>query len=132
MSPELVVSIAVVVIAVVGAAALWSCMRDGAVTEKARRLSDGTQEARVVVDQGYTPSRIELEAGVPTTLRFERRDDDACTEMLVSELWPSAHRLVGKGETAVRFTPQRPGRYVFTCGMGMYSGELLVHEGRPA
>lgn len=127
MSPELVVPLAVIIIAVIGALALWSCMRDGAVTERARRLSDGTQEARVVVDQGYRPSRIELEAGVPTTLRFERRDDDACTEMLVSELWPSAHRLVGHGETAVHFTPQRPGRYLFTCGMGMYSGELLVH-----
>lgn len=130
MAPDLVVALVVVIIAVIGAPALWLSIRDSAVTEKARRLSDGTQEARVVVDQGYRPSRIELEAGVPVTLRFERRDDDACTEMLVSELWPSAHRLVGHGETAVRFTPQRPGRYVFTCGMGMYSGELLVHEAR--
>lgn len=95
-----------------------------------RRLPDGTQEARIVVHRGYRPSHIELEAGVPATLRFERREDDPCTELLVSELWPSAHRLVAHGETEVRFTPQRPGRYAFTCGMGMYSGELLVHEGR--
>lgn len=95
-----------------------------------RRLPDGTQEARIVVYRGYRPSHIELEAGVPATLRFQRREDDPCTELLVSELWPSAHRLVAHGETEVRFTPQRPGRYAFTCGMGMYSGELLVHEGR--
>jgi plastocyanin domain-containing protein len=95
-----------------------------------RRLQDGTQEPRIVVYRGYRPSHIELEAGVPATLRFERREDDPCTELLVSELWPSAHRLVAHGETEVRFTPQRPGRYAFTCGMGMYSGELLVHEGR--
>ena len=95
---------------------------------RARRLDDGTQEARVVVDRGYVPSRIDLEAGVPATVRFERREDDPCTEMLVSELWPNAHRLVAHGETAIRFTPQRPGRFVFTCGMGMYSGELVVHE----
>jgi len=95
---------------------------------RARRLADGTQEARVVVDRGYVPSRIDLEAGVPATMRFERREDDPCTEMLVSELWPNAHRLVAHGETAIRFTPQRPGRFVFTCGMGMYSGELVVHE----
>ncbi len=99
-------------------------------TGRARRLDDGTQDARVVVDRGYAPSRIDLEAGVPATLRFERREDDPCTEMLVSELWPSAHRLVAHGETAIRFTPQRPGRFVFTCGMGMYSGELVVHERR--
>ncbi len=95
-----------------------------------RRLADGTQEARIVVDRGYHPSHIELEAGVPATLRFERREDDPCTELLVSELWPSAHRLAAHGETEVRFTPQRPGRYLFTCGMGMYSGELLVRKRR--
>jgi P-type Cu+ transporter len=97
--------------------------------ERARRLADGTQEARVVVDRGYVPSCIGLEAGVPATLRFDRREDDPCTEMLVSELWPNAHRLVAHGETAIRFTPQRPGRFAFTCGMGMYSGELVVHGG---
>ena len=97
-------------------------------TAQARRLPDGTQEARVVVDRGYVPSRIDLEAGIPATLRFERREDDPCTEMLVSELWPTAHRLVAHGETSIRFTPERLGRFAFTCGMGMYSGELIVHE----
>lgn len=97
---------------------------------RARKLADGTQEARVVVERGYQPNRIDLEAGIPATLRFERREDDPCSELLVSELWPSAHRLVAHGTTEIRFTPQRAGRYVFTCGMGMYSGEFLVHEGR--
>jgi P-type Cu+ transporter len=103
----------------------WTRLRRA---ERARRSSDGTQEARVVVDRGYRPSRIELDADVPAVLRFDRREDDACTELLVSELWPSAHRLTAHGETLVRFTPQRPGRYAFTCGMGMYSGELIVRE----
>lgn len=108
---------------------LWAEQRSAVRAWPARRLRDGTQEARVVVEKGYRPSRIELEAGVPTTLRFERREDDPCTELLVSELWPSAHRLTAHEETEIRFTPQRPGRYMFTCGLGMYSGELLVHEG---
>jgi plastocyanin domain-containing protein len=105
----------------------WTALRG---TQRAQRSSDGTQEARVVVDRGYRPSRIELAAGVPTVLRFERREDDPCTELLVSELWPSAHRLAAHGETAIRFTPQRPGRYPFTCGMGMYSGEIVVQGGK--
>jgi len=109
---------------------IWAEERLHACAWSARRLADGTQEARIVVDRGYHPSHIELEAGVPATLRFERREDDPCTELLVSELWPSAHRLAAHGETEVRFTPQRPGRYLFTCGMGMYSGELLVRQRR--
>ena len=97
-------------------------------TEHARQLSDGSQEARVVVDRGYLPSRIDLQVGVPATLRFVRRENDPCTEILVSELWPTAHRLVAHGETLIRFTPVRLGRFPFTCRMGMYSGELIVHE----
>jgi len=123
--PILLVALAMSVVMV-----MWSEERLRPSAVHALRLRDGTQEARVVVDQGYRPSRIDLEVGVPATLRFERREDDPCTELLVSDLWPSAHRLIAHGETQVRFTPQHVGRYRFTCGMGMYSGELLVHEGR--
>lgn len=92
--------------------------------------AQGTQEARIVVDRGYIPSRIDLEEGVATVLRFDRREDDPCTELLVSELWPTQHRLAAHGETLIHFTPQRAGRYAFTCGVGMYSGELVVHKRR--
>lgn len=124
------VALLLVLFAIAALVVIWVQGRSRAGARRARRLADGTQEARVIVEGGYRPSHIELEAGIPATLRFERREDDPCTELLVSELWPSAHRLVAHGETEVRFTPQRPGRYAFTCGMGMYSGELLVHEGR--
>ena len=93
---------------------------------KATLVADGAQEATIIVDHGYVPSRIQLEAGVPTRLRFERREADPCTELLVCELLPSQHRLAAGAETVVSFTPSRPGRYAFTCGMGMYSGVLVV------
>lgn len=92
----------------------------------ATRVADGAQEATIVVDHGYAPSRIELEAGVPTRLRFERREADPCAELLVCELLPSQHRLAAGAETVVSFTPTSPGRYAFTCGMGLYSGVLVV------
>jgi hypothetical protein len=40
---------------------------------RARRLPDGSQEARVIVERGYRPSHIDL-GRYPTTLRFERRE----------------------------------------------------------
>lgn len=113
-------------VALVGLAAFrsWRSMRVR--TRRAVRAPDGAQETTIVVDRGYRPSRIELEAGVPTRLRFERLEADPCTELLVCELLPSQHRLTAQGETVVSFTPQRPGRFTFTCGMGMYSGVLVV------
>lgn len=113
-------------LAVVGIGAVLLATRAWGRGSRTRRLADGTQEARVVVHHGYRPSRIDLEAEIPAALRFERREDDPRSELLVCELWPSAHRLVAHGETAVRFTPARPGRFAFTCGMGMYSGEIVV------
>lgn len=97
-------------------------------SRRAARQADGTQQATVVVDRGYVPSHIELEAGVPAVLRFERRENDPCTELLVCEILPSEYRLAAFAQTLIRFTPQRPGRYAFTCGMGMYSGELVVRS----
>ncbi len=93
---------------------------------RATRRADGTQEARVVVAHGYRPACIELEAGVPAVLRFDRREDDPCSELLVSELLPSSYRLAPHAETVVRFTPMAAGTFAFTCGLGLYSGLLVV------
>ena len=113
-------------VCLIGLAAFRSWRLKRVLTRRATRTLDGAQEATIVVDRGYTPSRIELEASVPTRLRFERVEADPCTELLVCELLPSAYRLEAGGDTVVSFTPRRPGRYSFTCGMGMYSGVLVV------
>lgn len=109
-------------------AAIARYQRAPVLSRRATRQPDGTQEATVVVDRGYVPSRIELQAGVPAVLHFERREDDPCTELLVCELLPSQHRLAAHARTEVRFTPERPGRFAFTCGLGMYSGEFIVRS----
>lgn len=95
-------------------------------TTRARRRSDGSQEVRVVVHHGYHPDRIELTAGVPATIRFQRREDDPCSEVLVSELFPSEYHLAPNAETVVRFTPASAGTFAFTCGLGMFSGRIVV------
>lgn len=113
-----------------GGAALFLIRRhDRPPVGRVVRRSDGTQEVRIVVERRYRPERIELTAGVPAVLRFDRREDDPCSELLISELFPSVHRLAPHAETAVPFTPSAPGTYVFTCGLGMYSGWIVV---RPA
>lgn len=116
----------------IGGAALFLIRRrDRAPAGRVVRRN-GAQEVRVVVEHGYRPERIELEAGVPAVVRFDRRDSDPCSEMLVSELFPSVHRLRPNGETAVRFTPTAPGIYVFTCALGLYSGWMVIRPGRAA
>lgn len=105
-----------------GTLALWGRSRWLA----ARQRNVATQQATIVVEGRYWPSRVELVAGIPAVLRFDRREDDPCSELLICELLPSQHRLTAHAVTAVRFIPTRPGRYAFTCGMGIYAGELVV------
>lgn len=97
---------------------------------RALRRPDGSQEVTVVVQHGYHPDRIELAAGVPATLRFDRRENDPCTEVLVSELFPSEYHLAPNAETVIRFTPASAGTFAFTCGLGMFSGRIVVRVAR--
>lgn len=109
-----------------GAALILLHGRHRPASARAVPRADGTQEALIIVEHGYRPARIELALGVPAVLRFDRRENDPCSEMLVSELLPSSYRLAPHAETIVRFTPMAPGTFAFTCGLGMYSGLLVV------
>ncbi|OGN77805.1 MAG: hypothetical protein A2082_01240 [Chloroflexi bacterium GWC2_70_10] len=126
----LVLVLAVVTGAFVVTVAL-AIVRRRTASERGVRRSDGAQEVRVLVQHGYRPDRVELEAGVPAILRFDRQEEDPCSELLVCELLPSSYRLAPRAETVVRFTPTVPGTFAFTCGLGMYAGRIVVRA-RPA
>ena len=88
--------------------------------------SQGTQDVTVVVDSGYSPQVIELQAGKPVRLRFDRRDTGSCTdEVVIGDF--GIRRFLPTGKiTVVQFTPDRPGTYQFSCGMGMIHGKMVV------
>lgn len=93
---------------------------------KARRAA-GSQPIEILVADGvYAPSRIEVAAGKPVTLRFLRRDPNPCAEKaLFDGLGVSADLPTGK-PTDVIVTPPQPGEYEFTCQMRMYRGKLIA------
>jgi plastocyanin domain-containing protein len=81
----------------------------------------------IMVENGvYTPARIEVTAGRPVILRFNRRDPSPCAEkVLFGDLGVAADLELGK-PTEVRITSGAPGEHKFTCQMGMYRGTLVV------
>ncbi len=93
---------------------------------KAQRAA-GAQPIEILVADGvYTPSRIEVAAGKPVTLRFLRRDPSPCAEKaLFDGLGVSVDLPVGKPRD-VAVTPPQPGEYEFTCQMRMYRGKLIA------
>ena len=99
--------------------------RGGAV---ATASGPGVQRARIVVRGGYTPSTVRVESGRPVRLEFDRQETSGCTEEVVLpnfgiRTYLPAHRI-----TSVEFTPVKPGRYEFTCGMAMVRGTILVEK----
>jgi hypothetical protein len=92
----------------------------------AERSEEGVQRATVEIDGRYQPGKISVVAGKPVELTFVRREKVGCGGVV---RFPGLRlqKQLEPGESAVvRFTPGRPGRYAFTCGMGMYRGEVTA------
>lgn len=82
------------------------------------------QEVEVIVDGGYEPNLIEVEAGQPVRLNFLRRDRSSCLEKVLLPDFHIARDLTIDRVTPIEFTPTQPGEYFFTCGMNMYRGTI--------
>jgi plastocyanin domain-containing protein len=100
---------------------------------KSRKASTqgGIQEVTVTVDGGYEPSQIVVQAGQPVRLNFDRKDPSSCLEEVRFPDFRIARDLPLNQVTAIEFTPDRPGKYEFTCGMNMFRGVVEVQSGEP-
>jgi len=98
---------------------------------KARQAStnDGAQTITVIVDGGYEPSQIVVQAGQPVRLNFYRKDPSPCLDEVHFPDFRIAQALPVNQTTAIEFTPTQPGRYEFTCGMNMFRGAVEVRPG---
>ena len=86
----------------------------------------GIQEITVTVDGGYEPSQIVVQAGQPVRLNFDRKDPSSCLEEVRFPDFRIAQALPLNQITPIEFTPEKPGRYEFTCGMNMFRGVVEV------
>jgi plastocyanin domain-containing protein len=120
---ELIVTIAGAGLIALIAWFFWAPRAEGV---QAALSSSGFQETLILVKGAYTPNVINVEHGKPVRLSFRREETAACSEKV---LLPDFHRQaeLPEGETiAVEFTPEQPGEYEFTCGMGMLRGKVVV------
>ncbi len=100
---------------------LHSGRSGGAVTTDDGR---GRQRIRIEVQGGYSPAVVKVQAGRPVRLEFFRNETSGCTEEVVLPDFGIRTFLPAHRTTAVEFTPERPGSYEFTCGMGMVRGRI--------
>ncbi len=92
----------------------------------------GVQEVTIVVNGGYDPSYVVVKTGQPVRLNFDRKDPSSCLEQIRLPEFRIAKTLPIDRITAIDFTPDKPGKYEFTCGMNMFRGTIEVQPATKA
>lgn len=83
----------------------------------------GAQKVTVAVSTVYTPSTIQLKAGVPADITFG--EGHGCTQIVQSRALGFREDL-GSGPRTVRLAGLSAGTYDFECGMNMVHGQIIV------
>lgn len=73
---------------------------------------------------GYTPSSLTVAANQPVTLNLRGLGRLGCTSIFRIPTLNIEQSIHSDGTTRVALRFPRPGRYTFTCGMGMYTGTI--------
>lgn len=75
----------------------------------------------------YSPNYFKVKAGVPVRWEITDKGTSGCTNAVVSKELFSGQISLEIGQTSIKeFTPTKPGRYKFSCWMGMVSGAIEV------
>ena len=93
---------------------------------KASVKEGNVQEVKVIVKGGYDPDVIVVKKGIPVRIDFYRDETADCSEEIVFGDFNIRKSLPAYKTTSIEFTPEKPGEYVFTCGMEMMRGKLIV------
>lgn len=92
-------------------------------------IKDGVQIVNIkVLSQGYSPSYTRVKKGVPVELTLTSNGTYSCALSFVFREFGIRASLKSTDQQTFTFTPNKVGRHVFTCSMGMYSGILEVVE----
>jgi plastocyanin domain-containing protein len=106
----------------------WYFLVAGRQASEAVVGAGGMQEVRIRVAGGYDPAHVRVRRG-PVRLVFDRQETSGCSEEVVLPELGIRRYLPANEETVIEFTPERAGRYEFTCGMSMLRGSVTVTEG---
>lgn len=95
-------------------------------TAQTPAIEDGAQTIRMAV-KGYTyePASFTVKAGVPVRWIVDGTKVSGCTSTILFPEFGISRRLQ-PGDNIIEFTPTKPGKYAFHCGMNMVRGQMTV------
>jgi len=102
----------------------------GAQTRRGRRAKARVVKVQMasvdLTERGYEPASIRLRRGVPARVTFTRKVSATCGKEIVLPDYGIRRDLPLNEPVVVEFTPDKTGKFTFTCGMGMLRGTVIV------
>jgi YHS domain-containing protein/plastocyanin len=102
---------------------LWA---PAATASAPKPAADAVQRTTVIINGGFQPARVAVKAGQPVALTFLRKETSGCGNEVHFPSLGLKRSLKPGQKTTVSFTPQKNGTIAFSCGMGMYHGEVIA------
>ncbi|MGT2525814.1 urease accessory protein UreH domain-containing protein [Streptomyces nojiriensis] len=94
-----------------------------------RTAADGTQTITVQArTNSYTPGAVTARAGVPTKLVVATHGTNGCVRSFVVPDRGVQEVLPVTGEKVIDLGTPKAGTLAFTCGMGMYGGQITFND----
>ncbi len=92
-------------------------------------ITGGTQYIQMEVTDSFTyaPDVLRVQKGVPVEWSIFGGKFLGCANTLVAP-GLGINTYIRSGINTVRFTPQRAGRFTFSCSMGMIRGTMIVTQ----
>jgi uncharacterized protein len=90
-------------------------------------VANGVQQVAIGVEnRGYNPSYVQVQSGVPVELTLTSNGTYSCALAFVFREFGISTFLDATDQKTFTFTPTKPGKYTYSCSMGMYSGVMEV------
>ena len=80
----------------------------------------------IIVNGGYSPEVIVIPKDKKTKINFIRKDPSSCLEEVVLSDFKIRKFLPLNQKVTVEITPNKSGEFLFSCGMNMFHGKVIV------
>ncbi|MPY85716.1 MAG: hypothetical protein GEV00_21010 [Actinophytocola sp.] len=87
---------------------------------------DGKQVVVIEASSTYSPSNVQIRAGVPTTLIVRSDRAQGCVRSFLIPSRGVEKILPVQGDTPINLGAPKPGTITYSCGMGMYTGTITA------
>lgn len=114
------------VLIVTDPASYFRSKQESSAPEVLQSMSEVQNITITALNSGYQPKKLTVKSGLPVRLTLRSDETYSCSVAFVFKEFGIDTFLEPTDEEVFTFLPTKPGKYRYTCSMGMYTGVLEV------